>query len=162
MSCKTFDDVFTKTRRTLALGVSLSALIFMVVYANFPRIPYLYGLVSKSAIVLPKYRDPTYGKWIPSPRGVVDADLWNMFRTCRADFSPAAGGPDGRDKEEEQRIRGRKVASWEWILEDGKPPREWDTEAFIERALKSRRGFVVIGGGCRIPTLVFQWIGIAL
>ena len=36
------------------------------------------------------------------------------------------------DKEEEQRIRGRKVASWEWILEDGRPPREWDTEVFIE------------------------------
>lgn len=145
MSCKTFDGVFTKTRRTLALGAALSALLFMVVYANLPRIPYLYGLVSKPALVLPKYRDATYGKWIPSPQGIVDADLWNMFRSCHPDFSPAAGGSDGRDKEEEQKIRGRKVASWEWILEDGNPPREWDTEAFIERALKSRGGFVVIG-----------------
>ena len=64
MSCETFDGVFTKTRRTLALGASLSALLFMVVYANLPRIPYLYVFVSKAAIVLPKYRDPTYGKWI--------------------------------------------------------------------------------------------------
>ena len=123
VSCKTFDGVFTNTRRTLALGASLSALLFMVVYANLPRIPYLYGLVSKHAIVSPKYRDPTYGKWIPSPQGVVDANLWNMFRTCHPDFSTAPGGSDGRNKEDEQRKRGRKVASWWWILEDGKPPK---------------------------------------
>ena len=102
MSCKTFDGVFTKTRRTLALGASLSALIFMFVYANLPRVPYLYDLVSKPAIVLPKYWDPAYGKWIeiPSPRGVADADLWTMFRTCHPKFSPATGGSNGRDKED--------------------------------------------------------------
>ena len=69
-----------------------------------------------------------------------------MFHKCHPDFSPAAGGSVGRNKEKEQKIRGRRVASWEWILEDGKPPREWDTEAFIERSLKCRGGFVFIGG----------------
>ena len=123
----------------------------MVVYTNLPRIAYLYGLVFKAAIVLLKYRDPTYGKWIPSPQGVVDTDLWNMFRTCHPKFSPATGGSNGRDKEDTR-------ASWEWILEDGKPPRERQNEAFVERGLKSRGGFVIIGlgGGCRIPAFAFQ------
>ena len=53
-----------------------------------------------------------------------------MFRTYHPKFSPATGGSYGCNKEEEQRIRGRRVASW--ILEDGRPPREWDTEDFIE------------------------------
>ena len=66
--------------------------------------------------MLAKHRDPTYGKWTPSPQGVVDADLWTMFRTCDPDFSPATGGSDGCDKEEEERIRGRKVASLEWMV----------------------------------------------
>ena len=47
----------------------------MVVYANLPRIPYLYSLVSKPAIVLPNHRDPTYGKWTPSPQGVAETPL---------------------------------------------------------------------------------------
>lgn len=110
-----------------------------------PTPPYLYGLVSKP-VVLPIYRDPTYGKWIPSPRGVSDADLWNMFHKCHPDFSPATGGSVGRNKEKDQKTRGRRVASWEWTLEDGKPPRGWDAEAFIERSLKSRGGVVFIGG----------------
>ena len=141
-----FYGVFTKTRRILTLGASLSALVFIVLYANLLQIsPYLYGLVSKP-VVLPKYRDPTYGKWIPSPQGVADADLWNMFHTCHPDFSTSAGGSVGRNKEKEQKTRGRRVASWKWILEDGKPPRGWDAEAFIERSLKSRGGVVFIGG----------------
>ncbi|EDR06899.1 uncharacterized protein LACBIDRAFT_328244 [Laccaria bicolor S238N-H82] len=33
-------------------------------------------------------------------------------------FSMAAGGSVGHNKEKEQKTRGRRVASWEWILED--------------------------------------------
>ena len=82
---------------------------------------------------------------MPAPERAAEADRWNQPGWCRPYTSPADGGPDEKDEENNIR-RARSVASWEWVLEDGKPMRAWDAEAFIERALKSRGGVVVIGG----------------
>ena len=153
--------MLTNARRlTLVLGALFLVGVLSFLYVKPAKLASLYNLVpnfeSQEKPHSPKYRDSTLGSWIPSPGRASDADVWNMPKSCSPDFSPAAGGPDGRDEEAEARERGRHVASWEWVLQDGKPPRPWDTEAFIERALKSRGGFVFIGGlstGTQIVTL---------
>jgi len=160
--------MLTNSRRlTLVLGALLLVGILSFLYVQPAKLASLYNLVPSSESQekphSPKYRDSTLGSWIPSPARASDADLWNLWNmpsTCSPDFSPASGGPDGRDKEAEARERGRHVASWEWVLQDGKTPRPWDTEAFIERALKSRGGFVLIGGlstqGSNCYSFLFQ------
>lgn len=144
-------------RLTLGLGALLLFGVLSFLYMKPAKLASLYEFVSSSEFQenphSPKYRDSTIGSWIPSPARASDADVWNMPMTCSPDFSPAAGGSDGRDKEGEARERGRHVASWEWVLQDGKRPRPWDTEAFIERALKSRGGFVFIGDSVMVQML---------
>lgn len=150
--------MLTSARRlTLVLGALLLVGVLSFLYVKPAKLASLYNLVpsseSQEKPSSPKYRDSTLGSWIPSPARASDADVWGMPLTCSPDFSPAAGGPDGRDKEAEAQERGRHVASWEWVLQDGKPPIPWDTEAFIERALKSRGGFVFIGDSVMVQML---------
>lgn len=94
---------------------------------------------------VPKFRDGTRCSWVPAPERAAEADIGYQPGWCRPYSSPADGGPDEKDEENNIR-RARSVASWEWVLEDGKPMRAWDAEAFTERALKSRGGVVIVGG----------------
>jgi hypothetical protein len=125
------------------LPLVLAALLLLSIALLYPWQSQTFSYISPLSLLLP-IRDPTHGSWIPSAERSGDADKW--VNTCHADFSPEAGGSEGRDGDAEEKIRAKKVAAWEWILEDGKPVRPWDKDAFIERALKSRGGIIVIGG----------------
>ncbi|EDR07065.1 uncharacterized protein LACBIDRAFT_299433 [Laccaria bicolor S238N-H82] len=100
----------------------------------------------------PKFRDGARSSWVPVPERAAEADKWNQPGWCCPYTSPADGGPNEKDKENNI-WRARSVASWEWVLEDGKPMRAWDAEAFIGCALKSCGGVVVIGDSVAVQML---------
>ncbi|KAG8897525.1 hypothetical protein FRB99_008111 [Tulasnella sp. 403] len=88
------------------------------------------------------FRDLTKGLWVPSEARRADAALWNT-KDCQVDTSD--GAENHPDLAQEKLNRLSNISAWEWIADDSLPLVEWDARAFVERAIQSRVGVMIIG-----------------
>lgn len=78
--------------------------------------------------------NPLSGYWVSNDDRRGDSRTWGPFSgSC---LPP--GGDNG--------TRAENVDGWEWMLDGGVHMRQWAVEEFVARALKSRLGYVIVGG----------------